>query len=268
MARKRPQRPAPGQKSATQAKREARAAQRAEDAAAAASAAQAARRKERNAAILKLGLIGAVVLALVFVLVVLPWLRDRAQEERIKDLPLEGIGASPSAAGCGPVTSEKAVPPKDGWHVEDDTELDYDTAPPAYGKHWATFLQASAYRTIFSAGDRPAKEQLVHSLEHGHTLVWYDETIADDSEQLGDLEEIAQELTYDDGVVIVPWSTSGDDADGSPFPGGAHLAMTHWTAETTYGTGVWQYCNGVSGDALKAFMIAYPKSDSTEPDAP
>lgn len=228
----------------------------------------AARRKEKVRAFLYLGLIAVVILGLVFAVFVLPALKKNARNNRIKAIDLSKIGTSPAAAGCRPQQKVKVVVPKEGWHVKPGTHLDYDDAPPAYGKHWSQFLGTSQYRTIFTAADRPPKEQLVHSLEHGHTVIWYDETLAGDTTRLAALNDVAEKLVVDDGVVIVPWISTGDKADGGPFPDGAHLAMTHWTGEGTDGSGIWEYCDGVSGPAIKSFMLEYPKSNSPEPDAP
>lgn len=39
--------------------------------------------------------------------------------------------------------------------------------------------------------NRPAKELLVHSLEHGYTVIWYDETLAANGAAVADLKGIA-----------------------------------------------------------------------------
>lgn len=230
--------------------------------------AAARRRREKIRAWLYLGLISVVILGLAVVLFVVPYLKGRAEDNRIKGLQLAGIGSSAGAAGCRPIRTVPVVAPQAGWHVQPGTHLSYGDAPPAYGKHWSQYLEMSQYRTIFTARDRPPKEQLVHSLEHGHTVVWYDETIANDSKQLAELTKIGDRLVVADGVVIVPWLSSGPNPDGPQFPGGAHLVLTHWAGGGDDGAGVWEYCAGVSGAALKSFMLAYPKSDSPEPDAP
>jgi hypothetical protein len=213
---------------------------------------------------LYLALIAAVVIGLAVALFLLPYLADKKQQARLGGLKLSGIGTSPSAAGCLPRKTVKVVVPKDGWHVDPGTTLTYADAPPAYGKHWATFVQTDQYRTFFSAADRPPKELLVHSLEHGHTVFWYDETMAADPTELADLKELAAKFVVDDGIVFVPWTSK----DGGAFPDGAHLAMTHWAGSADDGTGVWEYCTGVSGSAVKSFVVDYPKKDSPEPNAP
>ena len=85
----------------------------------------------------------------------------------------------------------------------------------------------------------------MHNLEHGYSLLWYDETVAKDADQLAQVKAIAakfegQKLT--DKFIAVPWTSK----DGKPFPGGAHVALTHWSVggDPTGKSqkGVWQYC--------------------------
>ena len=71
-----------------------------------------------------------------------------------------------------------------------------------------------------------------------------------------------------DKFMAAPWT----EEDGEPFPDGAHVALTHWSMGGTNGNpegqlGVWQYCDGVSGEVVEQFMEDYPWSDSPEPNA-
>ena len=115
---------------------------------------------------------------------------------------------------------------------------------------------------------------LVHNLEHGYTILWYDETVADDSDQMNELRAIADKFAGTSNLRFkfkaVPWLES----DGKSFPEGQHIAFTHWSIggadQDPSGdgqVGVWQYCTDVSGDALNAFMLKYPYMDSPEPTA-
>ncbi|MFL6158728.1 MAG: DUF3105 domain-containing protein [Marmoricola sp.] len=218
-------------------------------------------RREKIRAWFLLGAIGVAVLGLVALLLV-PYVRDIKQRHRIENLPLSDVGTSAGAAGCAARELTKVTVPKAGWHVKNGTPLTYDQAPPAYGKHWAVPLQKSQYRTIFTAKDRPAKELLVHSLEHGYTVIWFDATAAADPTTFGALTDLSERFRVGDGVVIVPWTA----ADGGAFPGGAHVALTHWTGPKNQ-RGVHQYCTGVSGAAVKSFITDYPRKDAPEPGA-
>ena len=125
-------------------------------------------------------------------------------------------------------------------------------------------------------GDRPELEVLVHNLEHGYTIVWYDETIADDDEAMTELEAVGKKFPGTTNLrykfYAAPW-TDDDVKEIGAFPKGQHIAFTHWSARGAGETdpakqqGVWQYCSEFSGEALDDFMIEYPYFDSPEPNA-
>jgi hypothetical protein len=194
---------------------------------------------------------------------------------KFKDLDLASIGAP--ASSCSKVEEKKA----DGnqQHEPTGTPIKYTTAPPAFGPHWneAGVAPAPFNRKFYTAEDRPELESLVHNLEHGYTILWYDQSIADDSEQLNVIDGIADKFRSDSDnfrlkFIAAPW-TSDDEAEEGTFPDGMHIAITHWSAggsgesDTSKQVGVFQYCKEPSGAALKAFMLKYPYTDSPEPDA-
>ena len=65
----------------------------------------------------------------------------------------------------------------------------------------------------------------------------------------------------------MPWTSD----DGEAFPGGQHVAMTHWSiggageTDQEKQAGVFQYCSAPSGAALEDFMEKYPYLDTPEP---
>jgi hypothetical protein len=158
--------------------------------------------------------------------------------------------------------------------VSPKTQVIYQTAPAAYGAHWSypDLAPAPFDRKFYTADDRPELESLVHNLEHGYTLLWYDESVADDAEQLDEVKAIAGKFKANGGYnpnlkfIAAPW-TAADEAESGTFPDGTHVAFTHWSARGDE-AGVFQYCGEPSGAALKAFMAEYPYTDSTEADAP
>ena len=97
-----------------------------------------------------------------------------------------------SAAGCDPVKTEDAT--GSGDHIDPPTKIPYPQAPPAFGPHWPNFLQGSEIRTFYTAEDRPEIERLVHSLEHGHTILWYDETVKPGTDAYKDVQAIAEKF--------------------------------------------------------------------------
>jgi hypothetical protein len=197
--------------------------------------------------------------------------KDWWDKRQFADKELSEVGAPASA--CADLTTKKAKGSAD--HVPTNTPVDYEDSPPAFGPHWneAGLAPAPMERKLYAEDDRPELESLVHNLEHGYTLLWYDETIEADDEQMDVLRAVADKLAGTDNQRLkfkaVPWTSQ----DGEPFPDDQHVALTHWSAggedaEKPGQVGVWQYCSEISGEALEDFMLQYPYMDSPEPDAP
>ena len=198
---------------------------------------------------------------------------DSQRSDEVANTALAALGADADAAGCGEVTTEPGE--GQGQHL-DGQDIDYPSAPPAYGPHWID--PAEFARKFYAADDRPEVERLVHNLEHGYTILWYDESVADDAEQLQVVEDLAAkfdvsatgdlETDNENKFIAAPWTAD----DGDTFPGGKHVALTHWAIEGDdavdgVGMGVWQYCDAPSGEVLASFMDDYPASNSPEPTA-
>jgi hypothetical protein len=182
------------------------------------------------------------------------------------NVAIDKIGAPASV--CAKPTTKKAS--GNQQHVPDGQALFYDDAPPAFGEHYGT--PDPMTRKLYTEGDRPKLGTLVHNLEHGYTIVWYDETIAGNDAQMSELRGIADKFAGTDNLRFkfkaVPWLES----DGKAFPAGEHIAFTHWSIggadQDPNGkkqVGVWQYCSEISGAALNKFMLDYPYMDSPEP---
>lgn len=205
-----------------------------------------------------------------------PIIVDKVKQSSVNKLELSAIGAK--ASTCSTRVLKAATGTQD--HVQPGTPVDYsaEPSPPAFGRH--EVYPDPIGRKLYTSKDRPNVEKLVHNLEHGYTIVWYDETIADDSAAMTDLRAIADKFKGDNDfrkkIKIVPWTKD----DGKPFPEGKHIAFTHWAkepakadekiaeaAKVTADAGVWQYCGQVSGDALETFMQDYPYLNSQEPTA-
>jgi len=182
---------------------------------------------------------------------------------------LAAIGAPASV--CGKVTTKKATGNQE--HVAEGTPVNYTDAPPTFGQHYPA--PDPMERKLYSSEDRPPLGNLIHNLEHGYSILWYDQSVADDTEQMNELRGIADKLAGTGNLRLkfkaVPWTSK--DENGNKFPDGQHVALTHWSAggvgkaSTGKQVGVWQYCTAVSGEALNAFMVDYPYLDSPEPNA-
>ena len=188
------------------------------------------------------------------------------KQNQVASCELETLGTAADAAGCQEVVTESAEGNND--HREIGSDVVYQDAPPAFGPHYNQ--TAGFQRKYYSISDRPDVEYLIHNSEHGYNLLWYDETIADDADDLAVVKAIAEKYEGDkltDKFIAVPWT----EDDGKPFPGGAHVALTHWYADpenTGEGQeGVWQYCEAPSGEVVSQFVEDYPYTDSPEPNA-
>jgi hypothetical protein len=178
---------------------------------------------------------------------------------------IDAIGVP--ADECSEITTTKADGSQD--HVEPGTPIQYKDSPPAFGQHYNVWDGID--RKLYSESDRPDVGELVHNLEHGYTILWYDETVAASDAMMDDLRGIASKKSSTtnlrDKFKAVPWTSE----DGDPFPSGQHVAMTHWSVggveagEGGEQVGVFQYCAAPSGEALEEFMEQYPYMDSPEP---
>ncbi len=174
---------------------------------------------------------------------------------------LSSFGVPASAASCSSVqTKDGTNNETDRKHVQDGTIEKYATVPPSYGPHWGAPIFPA--REYYSARDRPQMEQLVHNLEHGYTIVWYDSTVK--GAQLTQLKDMATSARSTDaagpaGKVIV---TAWDDSYGD-FPAGKHIGISHWGAQASHV----QLCGEVSGAVLQQFMTKFPATDAPEANA-
>ena len=205
-----------------------------------------------------------VVVALVIVgLAAIPLLK----QNKLTSGDLASIGASEKAAGCQPVLKKKVTGNQD--HKPEGTPITYPDAPPAFGPHYP--VTAPFERKFYTAKDRPQIEYVVHNLEHGYSLLWYDDTVAKNSDQLAVVKAIAKKYEgtkLTDKFIALPWTAK----DGKAFPQGTHVALTHWSAggdptDVSKQQGIWQYCGKPSGAVVETFMKDYPYGDSPEPQA-
>ncbi len=178
---------------------------------------------------------------------------------------LETLGVAADVAGCQDVVKKAAEGGAD--HREIGSAIAYPDSPPAFGPHYGE--TAGFARKFYSASDRQDVPYYIHNLEHGYNLLWYDETVADDPEQLDAVKGIASKFDGNDPsdkFIALPWT----EEDGKAFPDGAHVALTHWYADPQTledQEGVWQYCDAPSGEAVATFVEDYPYTDSPEPNA-
>jgi hypothetical protein len=122
-------------------------------------------------------IVAAAVVGLVIVgLGAYPVIMDAREKDALEGTDLAALGVSADAASCTDPAVEKAEGNAD--HRDVGSDLGYDAAPPAAGPHYPTW--APLERKFYSAKDRPELGYLVHNLEHGYNILWYDQTVAED----------------------------------------------------------------------------------------
>lgn len=216
-------------------------------------------KRERRRSMLILGGCIVVVVGLLAAALI-PYLRQVRADNKAAATPVSALGVSSASARCDPAQEKKAT--GNNQHINPPKTIDYPDAPPASGPHWGNFLQGPEIRTFYSPSDRPQVERLVHSLEHGHTIIWYDDTVKPGSKDYQALQEIARKMGLGSYVMAAPWTAQ----DGKSFPAGKHVALTHWTGPTNQ-QGVTQYCAEPSGAVVQDFVKKFPKTDAPEPGA-
>lgn len=179
------------------------------------------------------------------------------------DGPKSSGTAGAAAAGCDPVITRPTD--RNQQHINPPTTIRYADAPPSFGEHRPT---PAAFGRPFYGADRPEIGNLVHSMEHGYTIAWYDDTLAEDTDAMAQLEQIAGHYQTEQGrFIAAPWHS----ADGAAFPAGRHLALTRWSADAddpsdeSLQRGNWMYCGSVDAEAIARFFDTWSNSESPEP---
>lgn len=114
-----------------------------------------------------------------------------------------GGGADGQATGDLPESGDpdlledvEQYPSQGNDHVSEGTDVEYDTTPPTSGPHYSTTVGAGFYE------ETPQLERIVHSLEHGAVVIYYDPA-ALDSDARQHLQALANEHTGTWASVIV-----------------------------------------------------------------
>jgi hypothetical protein len=203
---------------------------------------------ERKRTLLLVGVFALVGLVMIG-LAVIPLVRNWQENNRA----FSEIGVAADAAGCTDISEDATSGNND--HVEDGTRVEYETAPPSSGAHYA--VTAGFSRQFYTPDDTPPLENLVHNLEHGASIIWYDETVSDADVDV--LEQLSDKLVeVDPKIIVAAWdSEDRGDLEGGP------IALSHWGNAPAIGYRM--YCERPSGEAISQFVEDHPYTDSPEP---
>ncbi|MCL6643226.1 MAG: DUF3105 domain-containing protein [Candidatus Bipolaricaulota bacterium] len=108
----------------------------------------------------------------------------------------------------------QSFPSEGTEHVPESTQLTYHTEPPTSGRHYGRETPAGFYVEPRAAGN------LVHSLEHGAVVIYYDPAKLTD--------EIRQSLTRFVQAHRDPWASVVVVPHPNPKPG-TPFVLTAWT---------------------------------------
>jgi len=141
------------------------------------------------------------------------------------------------AAACDDVRTIEAYGADDQTHVGDASmpqvpDLStYPSSPPTSGPHEVTTLPAGVYDSP------PPIGPLIHSLEHGASVVWYDPNAPQD-----EIDRIVRFYEQDPGdvpagqerVIVAPFDYEAQGGAGS-LPAGTQMALVAWHRLQTCG---------------------------------
>lgn len=108
------------------------------------------------------------------------------------------VGGVFLASNSGPSSKAlmgKTVPITGKNHLPDGTPIQYSTNPPAGGNHYPQPQSAGFYPTP------PPDGNLVHSLEHGAVILWYNPKLLS-SEQVNRLKDIYKKAPGDKDIMV------------------------------------------------------------------
>jgi hypothetical protein len=186
-------------------------------------AAEEERRREQQRAARKRNMVTLLIAVVVLAVVVTLVLQNRDGGGRGS---LAGT-VSEKEAGCDPVEEHK-----DEGQDHVDTAPQYGTNPPTSGPHFGTPSSAG-----FFEPDAPVEPAaLVHNLEHGQIVFWYDPDAPQAT--IDALEAVVDEDPQ--SLIAVPWA----DVE-SPFT----FTMTAWARS--------QSCRQVSTEVVNAFRAEF-----------
>lgn len=145
------------------------------------------------------------------------------QEEIEVGITEGSMNIDPTAAGCAPA---RQFPDEGQRHVSSGATPEYDTDPPTSGPHYEVPAPTGFYEQPIP------RETLVHNLEHGQIVIWYDPDAPDIVKS--QIEVLSQQEPQ--ATVAVPYDADWDTDS---------LVLTAWRAS--------QACRVPSQEAVDDF---------------
>lgn len=164
--------------------------------------------------------------------------------------------AAARAAGCSDVETIQPYSPQDqdrvhigaGGPPAPPPLSSYPSQPPTSGPHNAQPLSSGEYP------DPPPVDQVIHSLEHGAVVIWYDPA-ALSSQELTDLQTFFNKSGEKEHVIVAPYDYPNEGEAGT-LPDGKQMVMAAWHRMET--------CNNVSLPAAFEFVYHYAARPSSD----
>lgn len=174
----------------------------------------------------------AIVVAVIVVAGIAAFALTRPKSESVTSTRASSLLASAkteaATAGCTDVQQIAPYQPvdQDRAHIGADagpTEMPalstYPSVPPTSGPHSGTPLGAGVYASP------PPLDQLIHSLEHGAAIVWYDPSAS--GQALTDIQDFYRDPEVGSRVIVAPYDYPDQGAAGS-LPAGTGMALVSW----------------------------------------
>lgn len=155
------------------------------------------------------------------------------------ELTLEAATIQPPAG-----LDVEEIPTDEPLHESEGTEIEYSTNPPTSGHHYPDWADPGLYDEVVPDG------YLVHNLEHGYVIIWYDCDTLTDAECETLMDDIQSVIDFYDGYKVIGMPRSGMATT---------LALTSW--------GRLARLDAFNFDLIVEFIALY-QEQAPEPNAP
>jgi hypothetical protein len=198
--------------------------------------------------------VAVALAAVVFLLVQVSRTGNLNDEERQL---LDAAPAAAQAAGCSSVQTIQPYSPAEQNQAHIGTQggpptppplSSYPTQPPTSGPHNVTPLASGEYP------DSPPIDQVIHSLEHGAVVIWYDPA-ALTSQELTDLQTFFNKTAEREHVIVAPYDYP-QEGEAGQLPEGKQMVLVAWQRMET--------CNTVSLPAAFEFVYHYAARSNSD----